>query len=158
MSDQIVIHINPQRSERFYRRLRARIVSWMAEHRGEKLADVVLLAPDLVVLLTRLMLDGRVAARDRAIVAGALVYFIAPLDIIPDFLLPVGVVDDVVAAVIALNSILNRTDQGIVQEHWEGDDDILRVIQRIIAQADALLGSGALRRVNKALRRRTPPA
>ena len=78
------------------------------------------------------------------------------MDVIPDVFFPVGAVDDVVAAVIALNAILNRTDPDIIREHWEGSEDILSVIQRIIDQADALLGSGALRRVGKALNRRTP--
>jgi uncharacterized membrane protein YkvA (DUF1232 family) len=158
MSSEIIIHVDQQHSDRFYRRLRQRAADWLADHRGEKFADIVLLAPDLFVLLTRLMLDGRVRAGDRAIVAGALLYFITPLDVIPDFFFPVGVVDDVLAAVIALNTIVNHTDPAIVREHWEGSDDILDVIQRIIDQADALLGSGALRRLSKALDRRTPPS
>jgi uncharacterized membrane protein YkvA (DUF1232 family) len=156
MSNEIVVHIDQHRSERFYRRLRERVVDWLADHRGERFADVILLAPDLFVLLGRLMLDGRVAIGDRAVVAGALLYFLSPIDVIPDVFFPVGAVDDVVAAVIALNAILNHTDPAIIREHWEGNDDILAVIQRITDQADALLGSGALRRLGKALNRRTP--
>ena len=156
MSQEPVITIDPGRSDRFYRRLRQRAVDWLADHQGEKYADVVLLAPDLFVLLGRLMVDGRVSARDRAIVAGALIYFLTPIDVIPDVFFPVGTVDDVVAAVIALNVILNRTDPAIIREHWEGDDDILAVVQRFLGQADTLLGSGALRRLSKALERRTP--
>ena len=156
MSNEITVRIDQARTERFYRRLRRRVVDWLADHQGERFADVVLLAPDLFVLLGRLMLDGRVSARDRAIVAGALLYFLSPVDVIPDIFFPVGAVDDVVAAVIALNAILNRTDPAIIREHWEGSEDILSVIQRVIDQADALLGSGALRRVGKALNRRTP--
>ena len=157
MDDEITIYIDEQRSDRFYNRLRGRVVDWLADHRSDRYADVVLLAPDLFVLLTRLMLDRRVSMRDRAVVAGALLYFLTPLDIIPDIFFPVGVVDDVVAAIIALNAILNRTDPAIIREHWEGNDDILNVIQRITDQADALLGGGALRRLGKAIDKRTPP-
>jgi len=158
MSDHEIIIIDPGRTERFYRRLRQRAVDWLAEHRGEKFADVVLLAPDLFVLLGRLMLDKRVSAKDRAVVVGALLYFLSPIDVIPDFIFPIGVVDDVVAAVIALNGILNRTDPAVIREHWEGSDDVLEVIQRIMDRADLLLGSGTLKRLRKSLTRRTPSA
>ena len=54
----------------------------------------------------------------------------------------------IVAAVIALNAILNRTDPAIVREHWEGNDDILDVIQRVLSRAEVLLGGdhAAIRR------------
>lgn len=156
MGNEIIVHIDQQRSEHFYRRLRQRVVDWLADHQGERFADIVLLAPDLFVLLGRLMLDRRVAAGDRALVAGALLYFLSPLDVIPDVFFPIGAVDDVVAAVIVLNTLLNRTDPAIIREHWEGGEEILDVIRRIIDQADALLGRGALRRLGKALSRRTP--
>lgn len=158
MSDHEIIVIDPARTERFYRRLRQRAVDWLAEHRGEKYADIVLLAPDLFVLLGRLLLDKRVSVKDRAVVAGAILYFLSPVDIIPDFVFPIGVVDDVVAAVIALNGILNRTDPNVIREHWEGSEDVLVVIQRILDRADLLLGSGTLNRLRKSLTRRTPSA
>ena len=162
MSDnEMIVVVDPARTERFYRRLRQRAADWLAHRhgdQGEKFADIVLLAPDLFVLLGRLMLDRRVSARDRAVVAGALLYFLSPIDIIPDFIFPIGVVDDVVAAVIALNSILNRTDPDVIREHWEGSEDVLAVIQRILDRADLLLGSGRLLRLRKSLTRRTPPS
>ena len=155
MGDRI-IHIDTERSDRFYRRMRQRVIDWMEDRQRGKYADLVLLAPDLFILLTRLLLDKRVAARDRAIVAGAVLYFMTPVDLIPDIFFPVGIVDDILVAAIALNNILNRTDPAIIREHWEGNDDILLVIQRVMQQADKILGSGALSTARKALKRRTP--
>ena len=155
MGDRI-IHIDMERSDRFYHRMRQRVVDWMEDRQRGKYADIVLLAPDLFVLLARLMLDKRVAARDRAIVAGAVLYFMTPLDLIPDVFFPVGIVDDIIVAAIALNNILNRTDPAVIREHWEGSDDILLVIQRVMQQANKFLGSGALGKARRALKRRTP--
>lgn len=43
----------------------------------------------------RLLRDPRVPAWQKAIPIGALLYIISPLDLIPDFLLAVGLIDDV---------------------------------------------------------------
>lgn len=54
------------------------------------------------------MLDSRTPLQAKATIAGAILYFILPLDLIPDVLPGVGYVDD--AAVIA-------TALGVVQQH-----------------------------------------
>lgn len=156
MSEEIIIHIDQAKADTYYGQLRDRIVNWMAQHERERLADFLLLAPDLLVLLVRLGLDSRLPLTDRAIVAGGVAYFLSPIDLIPDFIFPVGVADDVVVAVIALNAVLNRTDPQILREHWEGDDEILDVIQRTLSRADALLGKGLMKRLSVALSKRTP--
>ena len=156
LDDDEVFVIDSHRSQRFYERLRKRAVKWLASNKRDKYANIILLAPDLFVLLTRLMLDKRVAVRDRAIVAGAVLYFMTPVDIIPDIFFPVGMVDDVMVAVIALNNIVLRTDQKILREHWEGDADILDVLQRISSQASSLLGNKTIEKLRNALTKSTP--
>ena len=51
------------------------------------------------------MLDGDVPLKDKAIVVGALGYFILPFDFIPDMLGPLGYTDDMGALVLALKTI-----------------------------------------------------
>lgn len=49
--------------------------------------------------------------RERALLAAALLYFISPLDLIPDYLLPYGYIDDAVVVGFVfhkLNSVLMR--------------------------------------------------
>jgi len=134
------------RERRFYRRLRDRVKRW-ADRRSipEKRLDYLLAAPDLFVLLSRLALDDRVPLRAKAKVAAGIAYFVTPLDMIPDFLGPPGFLDDVVVAAWILQNILaeiNQLDPGILEEHWEGERDILEQITYIVDRAEDVLGRG----------------
>lgn len=134
------------RERRFYRRLRDRVKRW-AERRDipEKRLEYLLAAPDLFVLLSRLALDRRVPARTKAKVAAALAYFLTPLDMIPDFLGPPGFLDDVVVAAWILNTVvaeLNQLDPSILEEHWEGEQDVLDRVTWIVDRAEEVLGRG----------------
>lgn len=63
------------------------------------------------LLLYYALFDDNVPAKDKMLVAGALGYFILPLDLIPDFMPGVGYTDDLGALGIALKSIWsNITD------------------------------------------------
>jgi uncharacterized membrane protein YkvA (DUF1232 family) len=134
------------RERRFYRRLRNRVKRW-AENRNipEKRMEYLLVAPDLFVLLSRLILDGRVPLRAKGKVAAGIAYFVTPLDMVPDFLGPPGLLDDVVVAAWILDNILselNQLDPSILEEHWEGEKDILEQITYIIERAEHVLGRG----------------
>ncbi len=52
----------------------------------------------------------------KAVVVGALVYFISPIDAIPDFIPGVGYVDDVGVMVLALGKIATCVDQEILDK------------------------------------------
>ncbi|MBD5253199.1 MAG: DUF1232 domain-containing protein [Bacteroides sp.] len=73
-----------------------------------KISDVAKKAGVKVIyaalLLYYAMFDKEVPMSDKAIVVGALGYFILPLDFIPDFL-PGGFVDDAGALVLAVKNI-----------------------------------------------------
>jgi uncharacterized membrane protein YkvA (DUF1232 family) len=134
------------RERRFYRRLRDRVKRW-ADRRSvpEKRLEYLLAAPDLFVLLSRLALDDRVPLRAKAKVAAGIAYFVTPLDMIPDFLGPPGLLDDVVVAAWILQNILaevNQLDPAILEEHWEGQRDVLEQITYIVDRAEAVLGTG----------------
>src|SRR5688572_31610392 len=98
-----------QRREDFYQALRARITSWLASKgKGYKHANILLLAPDLFHLLSRLMLDPRIPTAEKAGLGAALAYFISPIDLLPEALLgPAGYVDDVALAAFVLNRLIN---------------------------------------------------
>ncbi len=59
------------------------------------------------------MIDTRTPVEIKAMIAGALMYFVSPLDVIPDILGPAGFVDD--AAVIA--STLAAVSIHITDDH-----------------------------------------
>jgi uncharacterized membrane protein YkvA (DUF1232 family) len=69
------------------------------------------------------------------------------LDVVPDFLGPPGLLDDVVVAAWILRVIvaeLNELDPDILEEHWEGEEDILKKVTGIIKRAEDVLGLGGL--------------
>jgi uncharacterized membrane protein YkvA (DUF1232 family) len=106
------------------------------------------------VLLSRLALDGRVPVRTKAKVAAGIAYFVSPLDMVPDFLGPPGFLDDVVVAAWILHTVvgeLNRLDPSILEDHWEGEEDVLQQVTDIVDRAEDVLGRG-LRFVVRRLR------
>jgi len=134
------------REKRFYGRLRDRVKRW-ANRRDipQKRLEFLLAAPDLFVLLSRLAVDDRVPLGTKAKVAAGIAYFVTPLDMIPDFLGPPGLLDDVVVAAWILQSIvveLNRLDPTILEEHWEGQTDVLERVTYFIDRAEDVLGRG----------------
>jgi uncharacterized membrane protein YkvA (DUF1232 family) len=146
------------RAERFYSRLRRRVSRWF-ERRGRVaagVAPVLLLLPDLFALLLRLIRDPQVAGRAKVSLLAVTAYVVSPFDLVPDFLLPWGLIDDAVAAALVLSQVVRLMDaagEEALRRHWEGSGDALMAIQRVLGAADELLG----RRVLKRLRRRFRP-
>jgi len=139
----------------FYRRLRGRLQRLTEKARipPEK-ARYLLLAPDLFVLLARLARDPRVPGWVKRRLIACLVYFFSPIDLIPDFL-PLGFLDDVIVAAVTLHTIatgLNAVEPAVLAEHWEGEEEILPLLQEISTKTEAILGKG-LEFVARAVRR-----
>lgn len=147
----------PEEHRRFYDKLRDKIEAFIREKgMSSRFAQYVLLAPDLFVVLARLMLDKRVPLQSKAIAGAAVAYFIAPLDFIPEIVTGAfGLLDDVVLAVFALRKILVDVDAKIVKEHWSGDEDLLSVITRVVKAADELVGQKILKKLEQTLFRKS---
>ena len=58
-----------------------------------------------VLLLFYALKDNNISLKDKAIVIGALGYFICPVDAIPDILGPIGYTDDTSVALLAVQRI-----------------------------------------------------
>jgi uncharacterized membrane protein YkvA (DUF1232 family) len=113
--------------------------------RQTELKEYLLLAPRLVRLVWRLTRDPRVPARNKATLLLVGAYLASPIDLIPDFLAGVGHVDDLIVVAFALDQILNRVPPEVVREHWDGDEDVLQIIQQILDISTAFV-PGWLRR------------
>src|SRR5258706_7179082 len=90
----------------FYDRLREAIFK-VVEKRGGKLSEgtirALMLVPDVFILLVRLALDKEVPGSSRALIGGAIAYFILPFDLLPEAILgPAGYLDDLVLATAVL--------------------------------------------------------
>jgi len=90
--------------------------------------DVILLIPNVAKLLSRIVRDPRVSVRRKTFAAAALIYVVSPIDIVPDFIVGFGQLDDVVVVAIALNHLIAGAGREIVSEHWDGSEDALDLI------------------------------
>ncbi|NQV14591.1 DUF1232 domain-containing protein [bacterium] len=128
----------------FYQKLRNDIREWLQTKTGKssKWSEYVLLAPDLFHLLAKLALDKDVPANEKAKIAGALAYFISPIDLIPEALFgPIGYLDDVALAAYVINSVMKNCEHSIVTRHWAGEQDVLDLVQQIVDVAADMLGN-----------------
>lgn len=142
----------------FYDRLR-RAVLTSVDRRGGKMGAAVvralLLAPDLFMLLARLSLDRNVPSSSRALVGGALAYFILPLDLLPEALVGVGgYVDDVVLAAAVLSHVFSTELEPYVRRHWSGPEDLRVVLRDIAGAGRSLLGENLYSRLKELLAKR----
>ncbi|MFI8721917.1 DUF1232 domain-containing protein [Bacillus altitudinis] len=54
-------------------------------------------------------MSGRGTSRELMLMGGALLYFIMPVDLIPDYIFPIGYIDDAAAVQVVLNQLTNRS-------------------------------------------------
>ncbi|TKI54473.1 DUF1232 domain-containing protein [Brevibacillus antibioticus] len=153
---ELVPVVLPEKHQRFYDKLREKIETFIKDKGvNDSVAKFILLAPDLFVLLARLMLDKRVGVQSKALAGVAVAYFITPIDFIPEALVGgFGLVDDVILAVYALRKILVDIDESIVREHWNGEEDLLVVITKVIRSADDLVGKKIVKKLEDTLFRK----
>lgn len=127
----------------FYDRLRRRLRRSLLEDRGFAPAtlDALLLAPDLFMLLVRLSMDSRVPKADRALIGSALLYFVAPFDLVPEALLGAGgFVDDVMLAATVLAHALSRDLEAVAAEHWSGRAALRETLSGVASSVTGVLG------------------
>lgn len=73
--------------------------------------------PSFVKLFSRLIKDPRVTASPKLVIAGILAYVILPTDLLPDFLIGVGQIDDLAVILGGLKLFLRLCPKEVVQEH-----------------------------------------
>jgi uncharacterized membrane protein YkvA (DUF1232 family) len=111
-----------------------------------RLKSLLMFIPNMVLLCGRLLTDARVPKTEKALVAGAILYAIVPLDLIPDFIPFVGQIDDAYLIAITLLRLIDRTDPKVVREHWHGGGDIVELIE-MLAMMTAKFLPARIRRV-----------
>lgn len=104
-----------------------------------RMTNLLLVIPNLLFLSARLMVDPRVPAKERLLVAGAIVYAFIPLDLIPDMLPFVGQVDDAYLIALSLLRLMTVTDPRVVREHWRGGGDVVELVGATAMIASKLL-------------------
>lgn len=130
----------------YYYKLRHRIdknlEGWEEKSRGrvyQQLTRQLLFLPDLFYLMVKLLFDRDVPASNKGALLAGILYVMSPLDILPDFIVIVGWLDDLVIAVLAINKYLDTDDAIIkskINDYWLNDKDFFKTFKHLLNVAD----------------------
>lgn len=144
--------VSEARANRFYDKLRTRIKEFV-DSKGETLgtaAEFLLLAPDVFILLWRLVQDSRVRTNDKMLLGTGIAYYIFPIDLFPEaFLGPTGYVEDLILGALILAKILKDTPTEVLEEHWSGNGHVLEMIRNVLQSAENLVSSDVLEKIRR---------
>jgi uncharacterized membrane protein YkvA (DUF1232 family) len=73
--------------------------------------------PSFLKLFSRLAKDPRVSLGPKFVLVGVLAYLIIPTDLLPDILLGLGQVDDLLVIYLGLKLFLRLCPKAVVQDH-----------------------------------------
>lgn len=118
----------------------------------EMASEALLLIPNFLKLLYRLVADKRVMASEKAILLGTVMYMISPLDFLPDAIPFLGQIDDILLVALVLKRFLNSVDRYVILSHWDGPTDLLLAIDRILEFTRYILPDGVYNKVVKKAR------
>jgi len=111
----------------------------MASQLKQRMKNLLLFLPNMIILTARLMVDSRVPRTERALFAGALIYALIPFDFIPDMIPFVGQIDDLFLISLTVLRLIDRTDDRVVREHWRGGGDIVVLAESAATVAPLLI-------------------
>lgn len=103
------------------------------------LTDAVLMLPNLVKLVGRLLKDPRVPRRAKITLGLAAAYVVSPIDLIPEIIPVIGWADDIILLMFALDSLIERAGAEVVDDHWDGPGDLLSLVREVVGMSRSVL-------------------
>jgi len=104
--------------------------------------EALLLIPNFIKLMYRLVQDERVSKTDKALLLGTIVYVASPLDFLPDFIPFLGKVDDILLIALVLKRLMDSAGREMLLEYWDGSDDLLLLLEKIVNFSMLLIPQG----------------
>ena len=98
------------------------------ERMNSTVREAIWLLPNVAKLLGRIVRDRRVPVRSKAFAAATLIYVISPIDLIPDFIIGFGKLDDLILSAGAIQHLIESAGPEIVAEHWDGSEQSLDLL------------------------------
>ena len=99
--------------------------------RGPEARALARLVPDCLVLARGLLGDGDVPVRCKVALGALVVYLASPIDLVPDFLPVIGVLDDAILVVLTLRWIVRVAGPDRIGRHWRGSARGLELVLRV---------------------------
>ena len=86
---------------------------------------------DLARLLARLLADPTLPRPVKIALVAIAVYLVSPIDLVPDFVPWIGIVDDVILGAIILDGILQYVDRPLLLKYWPGSPESLQRLAKV---------------------------
>ena len=99
--------------------------------RGPEARALARLVPDCLVLARGLLGDREVPARCKLALGALVLYLASPIDLVPDFVPVIGVLDDAIIVALTLRWIVREAGPERVQRHWRGTPRGLELLLRV---------------------------
>lgn len=96
------------------------------------LKEALLLIPNFLKLLYRLLKDEAVTTTDKALLAATVAYVLSPWDFLPDMVPFLGQVDDLLLVALVIKRLMDSVSRDVLEEYWDGDGRLLDWIERVI--------------------------
>jgi uncharacterized membrane protein YkvA (DUF1232 family) len=107
-------------------------VAVLAVRRGAAPRELGSLLPNIVRLLLQLLRDRSIPLRVRARIMIAVAYNAQPINLIPDFVPVIGLLDNVMVVGWALRSTIRGAGREAIVRHWNGSPEGLTVLYHLI--------------------------
>ena len=98
--------------------------------RGPEARALARLVPDCLVLARGLLGDREVPGRCKLALVALVAYLASPIDLVPDFLPVIGVLDDAIVVALTLRWIVRVAGPDRVRRHWRGSPRGLQLVLR----------------------------
>jgi uncharacterized membrane protein YkvA (DUF1232 family) len=100
--------------------------------------DLVKGLPQVAKLAWRVVRDDRIPMWIRGGLVATAAYLVLPFDLIPDRIPVIGQMDDLLVVTIGVRTLLRRVPETILNEHWDGDPELLaKILGREIGEHEA---------------------
>jgi uncharacterized membrane protein YkvA (DUF1232 family) len=105
-----------------------------ASGRREEARAVARLVPDCARLAAGLARDPRVPRSRRLALAALALYLASPIDLVPDMVPVVGLLDDALLVLLVLRGIVRAAGAEVLADHWPGSPRTLELLLRAAAR------------------------
>lgn len=108
------------------------LVVWLHRPSRHLAGAAMRLLPDILRMLGALVGDPVTPRRERWLLIGLFAWLASPIDLLPEFLPGIGLLDDIVIATLVLRFVVRRRGRAYLRAHWPGSDDGFALLERLL--------------------------
>ncbi|PKO19475.1 hypothetical protein CVU37_03340 [candidate division BRC1 bacterium HGW-BRC1-1] len=97
--------------------------------------ELLMFFPHLAGLFWRTLNDSRVPKMFKLRLLAVAAYIVVPFDIVPDFVVGFGQIDDSLALLLLTTLLVGGPDEEIAMEHWRGSPSVFRNVRKFAVWA-----------------------